>query len=361
MQKNGAGLRQGPRPRRVSWWSVSAAVLAAPGAVLLALRLVPWDIGTPWIQLLSFFPAALITTAAGLAAAVVALCIRPGAARSLVAALAAGVLVAQFSLVLGRIVPAAGEDNLQSAALPAGQPAAKALPRKQTLTVMAVNVGSRGIDAAALLAEVKSRNVDVLALPELAPQGLEELDIAGLATVLPGRAPDVDWAGTGNALFARFPLEQAERVPGSVFYQSQAVAVVPGVAAPVHLTAVHIDSPLPGHTRTWRAELRQLGELWRAAPEGEPTILLGDFNATADHREFRDLLALGLTDAARTAGKGLVPTWPVNSPVPAFAALDHVLVSPGIGIAEVEVVTLPGTDHAAVVARLVLQQKQALP
>src|SRR5690349_18309524 len=89
MQKNGTGWRDGPRPRKVSWWSVSAAVLAAPGAVLLALRLVPWDIGTPWIQLLAVFPAALITTTAGLAAAVVALPAKPRPGRTLVAALAA--------------------------------------------------------------------------------------------------------------------------------------------------------------------------------------------------------------------------------------------------------------------------------
>ncbi|WP_455834641.1 endonuclease/exonuclease/phosphatase family protein [Pseudarthrobacter siccitolerans] len=352
MRKNRAGQRGGGHSRRGSWWLVMAAVLAVPGAVLVALRLVPWDIGTPWIQLLSFFPAALMTTTAALAAAVVAVCLRPGAPRLLVAALAAAVLAVQFGLVLDRTVPVAGADNVQSAALPAGQAAENALPGKRTLTVMAVNVGSTRIDAAALLAEVKSRDIDILALPELAPQGLEELDNAGLASLLPGRALDVDWAGTGSALFARLPLEQVERVPGSVFYQSRAVGVIPGSSARVHLTAVHIDSPRPGHTPMWRAELGQLGELWQAVPEGEPAILLGDFNASGDHREFRDLLARGLTDAAQTAGKGLVPTWPANSPVPAFAALDHVLVSPGIEVMDFDVVTLPGTDHAAVVARL---------
>jgi endonuclease/exonuclease/phosphatase (EEP) superfamily protein YafD len=349
MQKDGAGRRDGGLTGQGFWWLMTVAVLAVPGAVLVALRLVPWDIGTPWIQLLSFFPAALITTTAALAAAVAAVCIRPQAGRALAAALAAAVLVVQFGLVLDRILPSAGPDRLQSAALPAGQPAGK-----RTLTVMAVNVGSTGIDAAALLAEVKNRNVDVLAMPELAPQGLEDLDDAGLASVLPGRALDVDWAGTGNALFARFPLEQAERVPDSVFYQSRATGMIPGASAPVHLTAVHIDSPRPGHTPMWRAELEQLGNLWQGLPGGGQAILLGDFNAGADHREFRNLLGRGLTDAAQATGKGLAPTWPVNSPVPAFAALDHVLVSPGIEVAEFDVVPLPGTDHAGVVARLVL-------
>jgi endonuclease/exonuclease/phosphatase (EEP) superfamily protein YafD len=333
---------------------MTAAVFAAPGAALLVPRLVPWDIGTPWIQLVSFFPAGIITTAAALGAAVVAALVRPRPGRTLVAALSAALLMVQFGLVLDRVLPLAGTTSqLQSAALRAGVPAGNP-PAGPSLTVMALNVGSTGIDAAALVAEVKNREVDVLALPELAPPGLEALDSAGLASVLPGRALDVDWAGTGSGLFARFPLDQVERVPGSAFYQSRAVAGVPDVSVPVHLTAVHVDSPHPGHTPMWRAELQQLGQLWRAAPEGGHAILLGDFNATGDHREFRDLLALGLTDAAATAGKGLAPTWPVNSPAPAFAALDHVLVSPGIKVAGFDVVTLPGTDHAAVVARLLL-------
>ncbi|MBA4103095.1 MAG: endonuclease/exonuclease/phosphatase family protein, partial [Arthrobacter sp.] len=67
-----------------------------------------------------------------------------------------------------------------------------------------------------------------------------------------------------------------------------------------------------------------------------------------------DLVATGLSDAAQVTGKGLAPTWPVNSPAPAFVAIDHVLASPGIEVVDFDVVTLPGTDHAAVVARLVL-------
>ena len=38
-------------------------------------------------------------------------------------------------------------------------------------------------------------------------------------------------------------------------------------------------------------------------------ILAGDFNATADHAQFRQLLKLGYRDAATEAGRGLIPTW----------------------------------------------------
>lgn len=349
MQKNSAAKRNGPASRFGSWWWFTAGVLASPGSALVVLRLLPWDIGTPWIQLLSFFPASLVLTMAAFAAALAAVCFRPIGNKALLAALVGVVLLVQLGMVADRVLPSSA-----ATANALGEPAPAAGLDGLALTVMAVNVGSTGIDVQALVAEVRSRKVDVLALPELRQADLEKLDSAGLAALLPGRALDVDGAGIGNALFARFPLEQEHRVPDSMFDQSKAKAKIQGAARPVRFTAVHVVSPRLGYTPLWRAELRQLGELSRDAREDGHVILLGDFNASADHREFRDLLSTGLTDAAQTAGKGLNPTWPTNSPAPAFVALDHVLVTPGIEVADFQTITIPGTDHAAVVARLVL-------
>ena len=270
MQEHGDGRRGGgPRPH-VSRWSLAAAVLALPGAALVFLRLVPWDVGTPWIQILALFPAGLSTTAAALAAAVVAFCLRAEPRRAVSAALVAMLLVIQLAWVLDRVLPPGtsgpvASGNIQPATVqspaPSGDPA-----REPVVTVMALNVGYTGVDPGALLAEIRSRNVDVLALPELAPPGLKALDRAGLGTLLPSRATDVGWDKIGSALFSRFPLEQVERVPGSAFHQSRAVAGIPTSSGPLHLTAVHVDSPSRGHITSWRAELRQLGDLWQALP-----------------------------------------------------------------------------------------------
>ncbi len=334
------------RRRSGTWLGVAAAILCVPGAALAMLRLIPWDIGTPWIQLLSGFPASLVLTAAALAAAVLALCLDPRLNRTVLAATVTAMMLLQLAMVLPRVLPTGGTGR-PSQASPAGQPAPV-----RTVSVMALNVGPTGVDVEALLAEVRVRNIEILALPELAPPGLEALEVAGLASELPYRALDVDWAGTGSAIFSAFPLDTEERVPDTIFYQSRAVAAVPGVRGGVHLTAVHVDSPRPGHTPHWRQELRQLGELQLALPGSPPAILLGDFNASQDHREFRDLLATGLTDAAQVAAKGLAPTWPAHSQVPPFVALDHVLVTPGIGILDFATFKVPGSDHAAVVAVL---------
>ena len=100
--------------------------------------------------------------------------------------------------------------------------------------------------------------------------------------------------------------------------------------------------------RRWEQDLRLL-------PDPAPDVLhvlAGDFNATPDHAAFRRLLRRGWTDAARLTGRALRPTWsPMRSPVPRLT-LDHVLVDPRVGVASLEVVHVPGTDHRALVTEL---------
>lgn len=346
----GGSHGQGRRRLGAAWCWAAAALLCLPGAGLAVLRLIPWDIGTPWIQLLSLFPASVVVTAAAAALAVLAVCLDSRPRRTVLAAAVTGVMLLQLAMVLPRVLPQGGAVVAPQAA---PSSSGRSVPGR-TVTVMALNVGPPGVDVEALLAEVRARRVDILALPELTPPTLEALEGAGVASDFPHRVLDVDWAGTGSGIFSRFPLDTLERVPGSTFYQSRAVATIPGVPGGIHLTAVHIDSPRPGHTPYWRQELRQLGGLRLELPGSPSALLLGDFNASQDHREFRDLLGTGLTDAAQATGKGLAPTWPANSQVPPFVALDHVLVTPGIGILAFATFTVHGTDHTGVVAELSL-------
>jgi endonuclease/exonuclease/phosphatase (EEP) superfamily protein YafD len=292
------------------------------------------------------FPAILLPTATALGAAVLAVCLDPRPARTTLAALVTALLLLQLVAVEPRVMSTGTTTALQGAGTPGSSGAGR------LVTVMALNVGSTGVDAPELLSLARSRNIDVLALPELAPPGLEALEAAGLAAQFPYRAMDIDWVGVGSAIFSRFPLVPSARVPKSNFHQSRAQAAISGTGG-IHLTAVHIASPRTGQIPSWRQELRQLGDLQRV-PGSPPAILLGDFNASHDHREFRDLLGTGLTDAAESAGKGLAPTWPSGSSIPPFVALDHVLVTPDIEVKAFATITVPGTDHSAVVAELTL-------
>jgi endonuclease/exonuclease/phosphatase family metal-dependent hydrolase len=349
-----AGARGQARPlRRVSarvCWA-AALILCLPGALLTVLRLVPWDVGTPWIQLLSLFPASLLLTTTALTAAVLAVCLGSRLSHAILAAVVTALLLVQLQLVAPRLRPHEPTVPAPQAAGTAGL--AGPVPGR-TVTVMSLNVGSTGVDSAVLLKEARARKADILALPELSPPGLEALEAAGIAADFPYRSVDVDWAGVGSALFSRFPLQASGRVPGSAFYQSTGVVMVPGTPGGIQLAAIHVDSPRPGRIPRWRQELQQLGGLRQDLPGAASTILLGDFNASYDHREFRELLAAGFTDAAQAAGQGMTPTWPAGSRIPLFVTLDHVLVTPGIGIRSFATVAVPGTDHAGIVAELVL-------
>jgi len=165
---------------------------------------------------------------------------------------------------------------------------------------------------------VRAHDVDVLSLQELTLQAVGALDAAGLAELLPHR-----------------DCQPGARVDG------------PGAGAEV--VAVHVVAPVGRvDPAEWRAELAAL-------PGSVPgRVLVGDFNATLDHRPLRRLLATGYRDAAASVGAGLRATWPTDTPLPPVAAIDHVLIGPGCTVRSFDVVALPGSDHHAVVAALVL-------
>ncbi|MDQ3989728.1 MAG: endonuclease/exonuclease/phosphatase family protein, partial [Actinomycetota bacterium] len=78
------------------------------------------------------------------------------------------------------------------------------------------------------------------------------------------------------------------------------------------------------------------------------------FNATLDHPALRGVLDTGYRDAADQVGKGLRATWPTDTPIAPVAAIDHVLVDAGCAVRSFDVLPLPGSDHRALVAEIVL-------
>jgi len=108
--------------------------------------------------------------------------------------------------------------------------------------------------------------------------------------------------------------------------------------------------PLRNRIDDWSSALESLP----SAGAGAPWVLAGDFNATLDHAELRDVIDRGYRDAGDAAGEGLEPTWPVGGRHMPPVTIDHVLADRRLGIADYEVLGLPGSDHRPVYARLVL-------
>ncbi|WP_371102391.1 endonuclease/exonuclease/phosphatase family protein, partial [Streptomyces sp. PU_AKi4] len=132
------------------------------------------------------------------------------------------------------------------------------------------------------------------------------------------------------------------------------VAVLPDrTEDAVRLQLAHPMPPLPGQVGLWQRELGRLRDA-AAADRETPTVLAGDFNASQDHAAFRRILDTGLRDAARLAGSDRTPTWPSRT-TPAFGTqIDHVLVSEEFAAREARFLTLPDTDHRALVVDLTL-------
>ncbi len=138
-------------------------------------------------------------------------------------------------------------------------------------------------------------------------------------------------------------------MPGGIPPQVHALAAVPG-AGEVEVVTVHAFPPTRSNAARW---LEGLEALPRATP-GRIRILPGDFNSTFDHEPFRELVASGYVDAAAARGKGLAMTWPSGRVFPPQVAIDHVLADERVHVAAAEIHTVPGTDHRAVLASLVL-------
>jgi len=314
----------GGRGGRALTMVLTLGVLGALGTALL--RLVPVD--ARWtFAALSFTPYALAGSGALLLAAV--------ATRRWVFCAAAALAVA---LLAAGVLPRALGDAQPDAAGP-------------SLTVASANLYYGRADPHAILHLVRAHRVDILSLQELTPEAVAALDAAGLAELLPHRVfqPDARAAGTGIA--SRYPLQPRPSNPDSYHFQPAVVVAVPG-AAETELTAVHIVAPVGRiEPSEWRAELAALP----AAAVGRPTrVLVGDFNATLDHPALRGVLDTGYRDAADQAGKGLRATWPTDTPIAPVAAIDHVLVDAGCAVRSFDVLPLPGSDHRALVAEVVL-------
>ena len=218
------------------------------------------------------------------------------------------------------------------------------------LRVMAANVKLGKADPAALVELVGSRDVDVLAIQELTAEMAAALQREGLGELLPERVGEPAPGSSGSAVFSRLPLATRPDAspPGYPFRMPRAGVTATGTES-VEIVSVHTNPPVNSEgVDDWVVGLDALAE---ARDASTPTILAGDFNATLDHAEMREVLDAGYVDAGDATGRGLTPTWPQSAFRPPVT-IDHVLVDERAAILDYEVHDLPGSDHRAVSAIL---------
>lgn len=80
-------------------------------------------------------------------------------------------------------------------------------------------------------------------------------------------------------------------------------------------------------------------------------LAAGDFNATTDHVQFRDLLEHGYGDPAAQAGAGYPARYPTDRWFGPLIAIDHVLTRRAVATS-VSTVALPGSDHRGLLVQV---------
>ncbi|MFE4052937.1 endonuclease/exonuclease/phosphatase family protein [Streptomyces sp. YIM B13518] len=320
--------RRTPGRRGRAWGLLGCGVVLAVPAALLVVRLTGLDAGTPLAMPMVLFPYATVlgVLVLGVTAAVPALRSRWAVA------VAAVVVVAHVALLAPRFVPEGRHVPAESV----------------ELRVATVNVNAGGADPRALVELVRAERIDVLAVEQMPPSGVDALDAAGLGELMPYRElhPEDD-----SSLYSRHPLSHGGTTRIDTAWPQTTAEVAVG-GRRVRFVAVHTYYPL-GDPERWTRDMTALASLARRS--GPDTVFLGDFNASLDHTPMRELLAAGLTDTHAELGHGWARTWPAgHALVPPLIPLDHVLHGSGLAGVSVGEHTVPGTDHRAVVAVLAL-------
>jgi endonuclease/exonuclease/phosphatase (EEP) superfamily protein YafD len=226
------------------------------------------------------------------------------------------------------------------------------------LRLFSANVYQGNRDLGPIGQEIRATAPDLVALQEVDPDGAADLQRSGVLAAFPYAVTEFRQSPSGIGLWSRFPIAdgQVRDVHGMAVIEA---TILLG-AHRLRLYIIHTVAPLGDDRARWRAQLLWVEEEIRRGRG--PVVVAGDFNATRYHSSFRRLLSDRLADAHERRGRGWAATWPRDRwPLPPLMRLDHVLVSPDIGVRSVKEGLGQGSDHRPIIAELVLRSGAAAP
>jgi endonuclease/exonuclease/phosphatase (EEP) superfamily protein YafD len=310
---------------RSAGWAAIAWLLVLPWAAWAIVRSFELVDGQRAIELLAFTPYAALTSVVPL---VLALVLRRWAA----AAVAAAAVLLLAVAVVPRAVPG------QSTQVAEGAP----------LRLLSINLDDGGADAAEVADLVREHQVSVLSIQEPSAETDRRLRAAGIREPGYGR-----FAGTqGTAIYSRDRAVPLSHEPDAALAEPTLGVRLWVAGRPIDVFAPHPPSPTNADkVAVWENTLATLPP----ADDRTPLrIQIGDFNATLDHAQLRDLIGTGYVDAADAVGAGLSGTYPAGSTFPPPIAIDHALVDERIEVTGLSVHDVAGTDHRAVLVELII-------
>jgi endonuclease/exonuclease/phosphatase (EEP) superfamily protein YafD len=322
--------------------SLVVVALLAPAVMITATRILE-PTGGRWVRLVSFTPYAVVLYTLALLVLLIAL----ATGRGLLRRASAGVSALIVPLLALHLWWASGPYVGQAAA---------AAGSGESFTVLSSNLSFGDADAARVVEVALANDADILVLTEITPTALRELNRSGLDQAFPHAEGEAVEGVDGTMVFSSHKITRVEALDTTLRGFAMTVAVGD---ADIELLAVHPQPPT-GDADGWRADHAAVRRA--AASASGPTVIAGDLNATLDHRPMRELEGRGFADAAEQANSGWQPTWPASGemsvlgvPVPSMLAIDHVLLTEELVATHTRSVTIPDTDHRALLATLVLR------
>jgi vancomycin resistance protein VanJ len=337
----------------LSWVARFAVLGVATPAVLLAGAYSREPLGSWWLELLQYVPYPAFLLPALLA---VVLSWRLGWGWRLIAIGALGLVV---TIIMGFVF---GHADAGSDAL-----------RMMTYNIKAMRAHSQPGVFEALEREVARHRPDLLVMQD-----------AGELTAARHKAPAIAQSiFAGRNVFShdqyivvsRYPLRDCRA--GDLSFRGQPHSYVHCIVAvdgnEIELFTAHLLSPRYGINaarhegaegiddwqRNFEDRLSQSRTLARevALRDRRPLIVAGDLNAPETSPVIRTLLDRGLRDAFSSAGRGYGYTHGHSTKLMfSFLRIDHILVSPEIGVVDAFAGGRDGSEHRPVIAELLLKR-----
>lgn len=219
--------------------------------------------------------------------------------------------------------------------------------------VMTLNLYGGQADPAEVVSIAAEQRVTTLVLHEITPEALAELEGFGLAEALPYRAGEPGSGTTGTMVFSAFRLRTLKQLDTSLGSWAVEAVMPQGL---LRMYAVH-PRPPKGDADEWADDLDAIIDA--AAADSEVDLIIGDLNATPDHRALHELADLDFHSAAERTNSGWQPTWPdhgeqtfLGIPLPRLVQIDHVLVGRSMAALASNTAEVEGTDHRALIAEV---------
>lgn len=225
--------------------------------------------------------------------------------------------------------------------------------------LLLANVHTSNRDYAAVARAIAELRPDVVALVEPNRRWFAALGPA-LAGYTAQREQD-DPGNFGLGLYVRGEMSsKIERLGSELPNLVARITLSSTPAVPFHLVLTHPIPPIYATTaRRHRSQLAAVARRVAAlrASSSAPVILAGDLNAAPWSRSFASLLqTTGLVDTR--AGFGVHASFPSSSPLALLRIpIDHVLVSPDLGVLDRRVERDLGSDHLPILLDLQLPRR----